>query len=188
MAKSFKQFLEEGKSISRKKAQMVKMVKRVAKSPAFSSEKPMKVADNDTPSSSRLGGGKRITPSNWLKPSDKPNPWKQPKTPKPSKEVSSKPSAPKPEVKKPLIKPKKPGSTFAQKVDKAGEVAKQSVHAGLSRPKAIGHVVKSVAKPVLKTTLGAAKVGGSVLSSINKGIKHQAHSAASRQSKVPVER
>ena len=64
MAKSFKQFLEEGKSISRKKAQMAKMVKRVAKSPAFSSEKPMKVADNDTPSSSRLGGGKRITPTN----------------------------------------------------------------------------------------------------------------------------
>ena len=47
MAKSFKQFLEEGKSISRKKAQMVKMVKRVAKSPAFSSEKPRKTQNQE---------------------------------------------------------------------------------------------------------------------------------------------
>lgn len=177
MAKSFKQFLEEGKSISQKKAQFAKLLKRQEKYSPKSSEKPMKVADNDQPTSSRLGGGKRITPSNWLKPADKPNPWNKPKTPKPNKEksVTPKPEKPKPVAKTPktVVKSTKPKEGLAQKIDREKEKFKQGFRDRMSGPKKVASTVGSVVKPV-------AKVGGSIL----KGALKKQHITAYKPGNV----
>ena len=72
----FKQFLEESKQ---KSAMLKRQQKSSKKLPP--NLKPMKVVDSDKPTGAkRLGGGKRITPSNWLKKPNTPDPWaKQPK-------------------------------------------------------------------------------------------------------------
>lgn len=170
MAKEFKQFLEE----SKQKSAMLRKQKM-----SKSSGPKLKVVDSDKPTSNRLGGGKRITPSNWLKKPNTPDPWKKPKPNKPSK--PEKPVQKKPETKKPVQKKvvkqptlsqrlKKAGHAFDRKMAGASNLARGAVHAGLERPRQIAHAVKRVGHSTSHTVSSVARTAGHELSGLSKHI------------------
>lgn len=169
MAKQFKQFLEE----SKQKSAMLRKQKTSSKK-LPSSVKPLKVVDSDKPTGAkRLGGGKRITPSNWLKKPNTPDPWAKSKEKKvaPKKEpvkkaapvqkkISKKPSA--------ADRIKSANKRLNQKIDSVSNLARGAVHAGLERPKQVAHVAGSVLKTTARLAGAVAKHTGSTLSALNK--------------------
>ena len=173
MAKSFKEFLEE----SKQKSAMLRKQKMSSKTGV----KPLKVVDSNKPTESkRLGGGKRITPSNWLKKPNTPDPWAKSKEKKvaPKKEPVKKAPVQKPVQQKVSKKPsaaeriKSANKKLNQKMDSAANVARGAFHAGMERPKMIGHAVGSTLKTTSrlagKVAGGVARATGSTLSGMSK--------------------
>ena len=172
MAKEFKQFLEE----SKQKSAMLRKQKMSSKKGI----KPLKIVDADKPTGAkRLGGGKRITPSNWLKKPNTPDPWAKSKEKKvaPKKEPVKKEPVKKPVQQKVSKKPsaaeriKSANKKLNQKMAGAADVAKGAFHAGMERPKQVAHVVGSALKTTSRLAGTVAKGAKSTLSGTNKMLK-----------------